>query len=161
MPTLQPANENRVFLVFVDETPELRVALHFACLRAKHHGGRVALLYVISPTDSQQWLAIEDLMRIERREQAEATLADLTAEVVEWSGQPPIIHLREGVPSEELTSLVDEDPSISIVVLGVGAGPEGPGPLVSAMTGKFLGRLRVPVTLVPGSLSDVQLAELT
>jgi hypothetical protein len=49
--------------------------------------------------------------------------------------------------------LIAEEPMISILVLGAATGPKGPGPLVSAVTGKFVGRLRVPVTIVPGNLS--------
>ena len=32
-------------------------------------------------------------------------------------------------------------------------GAKGPGPLVSALTTKFVGKLRIPITLVPGNLS--------
>ena len=45
------ASSNRVFLVVVDDTPEMDVALRFACLRARNTGGRVALLYVVEPAD--------------------------------------------------------------------------------------------------------------
>jgi len=61
--------------------------------------------------------------------------------------------LREGARRDELLKLIDEDPSISILVLGAATGTKGPGPLVSAVTGKFVGRLRIPVTIVPGNLS--------
>lgn len=37
----------RIFLVVVDESPELQLALRYACLRARKSGGKVALLYVI------------------------------------------------------------------------------------------------------------------
>jgi hypothetical protein len=53
----------------------------------------------------------------------------------------------------ELLKLIDEEPTISILVLGAATGPRGPGPLVSALTSKFVGKLRVPVTIVPGHLS--------
>ncbi|HET6196559.1 MAG TPA: universal stress protein, partial [Acetobacteraceae bacterium] len=43
------ADKDRVFLVVVDESPEMRNALHYACRRAKRTGGRVALLYVMPP----------------------------------------------------------------------------------------------------------------
>ena len=39
----------RVFLVVVDNTAEMRVALRFACRRARHTSGRVALLHVVEP----------------------------------------------------------------------------------------------------------------
>ena len=60
----------RVFLVVVDDSPEMQVALRYAALRARSTGGRVALLYVIEPSDLQQWMAVESLMREERREEA-------------------------------------------------------------------------------------------
>ena len=45
-------------------------------------------------------------------------------------------------------------------VLAAGAGQEGPGPLVTSLVGKMSGRMRVPITVVPGSLSDEQISAL-
>lgn len=151
----------RIFLVVVDDSEEMRVALRYAALRARHTGGRIALLYVIEPTDLQQWMAVESLMREERREEAEALLGKLSAEVSDLCGTLPILHIREGFRRDELLALLDEEPSISILVLAAGTGPEGPGPLVTQLVGKMSGRMRVPVTVVPGSLTDEQIAALT
>src|SRR5689334_17799052 len=120
----------RIFLVVIDETEEMRVALRYAALRARHTGGRVALLYVIEPSDLQQWMAVESLMREERREEAEALLQKLSAEVSDISGTLPILYIREGRRRDELLALLDEEPSISVLVLAAGTGQEGPGPLV-------------------------------
>ena len=65
--TGNPKSQERVFLVVVDDSEELSVALRYAARRAQHTGGRVALLYVIEPSDLQQWMAVETLMREERR----------------------------------------------------------------------------------------------
>src|SRR6185437_11209429 len=121
-----------------------------AMRRAQHTGGRVALLYVIEPSDLQQWAAVETLMREEQREQAEALLQKLSAEVAELSGSMPVIFIREGRRRDELLALIDEEPTISVLVLAASAGAEGPGPLITALTGKFMSRLRIPVTIVPG-----------
>ena len=67
--------EERVFLVVVDESPEMRNALRYACRRAKRTGGRVAMLYVMEPPEGQQWGAVVDLMREEARQQAEEIVA--------------------------------------------------------------------------------------
>ncbi len=119
------------------------------------------MLYVIEPADSQQWKAVEDLMREERRAEAEATVKKLSEQVFEWSGSMPALFLREGKVRDELLKLIEEEPSISILVLGAATGPEGPGPLVTHLAGKIAGRLRVPVTIVPGGLTDEQIAALT
>ena len=147
---------DRVFLVVVDETPELRVALRYACRRAKRTGGRVALLYVMEPPEPQQWATIGDLMREEARQLAEEVVARYADEVVAMTGSPPILHFREGGRRDQLLKLLAEDPSISVLVLAAGTDTDGPGPLVSAMVSKYAGTLKVPLTIVPGSLTDAQ-----
>jgi nucleotide-binding universal stress UspA family protein len=155
-----PNTAPRIFLVVVDDTEEMRVALRYAALRARHTGGKVALLYVIEPSDLQQWMAVESLMREERREEAEALLQQLSGEVAELCGSLPVVYIREGRRRDELLALLDEEPTISILVLAAGTGAEGPGPLVTQLVGKMSGRMRVPITVVPGSLSDEQIAAL-
>ena len=158
---VEPASSNRIFLVVADDTPELKPALHYACLRARRTAGRVALLAVIEPGDSQQWMAVENLMREEKRADAEALLLRMAEEVHSLSGQAAVFYLREGMVQDELLKLIEEDNSISILVLGAATGPEGPGPVVTHLVNKVAGRLRVPVTIVPGSLDDAQIALLT
>ncbi len=150
-------SSDRVFLVVVDETEEMEVALRFACRRARHTGGRVALLYVIEPAEFQHWMAVEDLMREEARSEGEQLLQKLAARVNELVGSIPILYVREGKVREELFKLLDEEPRVSILVLGANPGSRGPGPLVSALTGKMIGKLRIPVTVVPGNLGDEEI----
>ncbi len=154
-------SKDRVFLVVVDESEEMRVALHFACRRALRTQGRVALLYVQEPAEFQHWMAIGDLMREEAREEAEGLLQKLSAEVQQWAGSFPIVYLREGNRAEELVKLLDEEPSISVLVLGASTESAGPGPLVSYLVGKGANKLRLPVTIVPGSLTDEEIIALT
>lgn len=150
----------RTFLVVIDETAEMQVALRFACRRARHTGGRVALLYVIEPGDPQPFRNVEELMLAESRAQAEALIQELSGKVVELSGQLPVVHLREGGRADELLKLIAEEPGISILVLAAGTSSEGPGPLVSQLVGKMSGRLRVPITIVPGGLSEAEVDAL-
>lgn len=145
--------QSRVFLVVVDETEEHRLAVHYAARRAAHTGGKVALLYVIEPTEMQHWLAVEELARAERREAAEELLAQVCDEIGPVAGSTPVVYIREGRRRDELLALINEDPSISILVLAAGTGAEGPGPLVSYLSGKAVARLRIPITIVPGGLS--------
>ena len=69
--------------------------------------------------------------------------------------------MREGNKRDELLKLIAEDPTISILVLGAATGAEGPGPLVTALAGKHAGTLRVPITIVPGSLNEAQVDAIT
>ncbi|WP_029012538.1 universal stress protein [Niveispirillum irakense] len=154
-------NKTRIFLVVVDETEEMTVALHYAARRARNSGGRVALLNVIEPGELQQWGAIQGLMEQEQREEAEQLLQRLAKEVVDISGTVPTLYIRHGQPSDQLLKLIREEPSISILVLAAGTGRGGPGPLISYVVGQMAGDLRIPVTIVPGYLSDDQLDAIT
>jgi nucleotide-binding universal stress UspA family protein len=147
----------RVFLVVVDESPEMRNALHYACRRAKRTGGRVAMLYVMEPPEGQQWGAVMDLMRQEARQQAEEVIAGHADVAVSLTGQPPTIHIREGKSRDELIKLITEDRSISVLVLASASSNEGPGPLVTAFAGKLGSQLRVPLTIVPGALTEAEI----
>jgi nucleotide-binding universal stress UspA family protein len=152
---------DRVFLVVVDDTAEMAVALRFAGRRARNTGGRVALLYVVEDSDFQHWMAVGDLMREEARTEGEQLLQKLAAKVVEVSGTIPVLYMREGSRRGELMKLLEEEPSISILVLGASTEKRGPGPLVEALTGKLIGKLHVPVTIVPGNLSNEEVDSIT
>lgn len=151
------STDGGVFLCVVDETPELWPALRFACRRAATTGARVGLLYVVEPAEFQHWMAVAELMREERREGAEETLQKVAMAVVKRTGVMPVLFIREGKVADELIKLIDEEKAITAVILGAATGKEGPGPLVSYLVQKSVGSLRVPITVVPGSLSDEEI----
>ncbi len=155
------SDKDRIFLVVVDATKEMRLALRFACRRARHTGGRVALLFVMEPADFQHWMAVEEKMREERRTEAERVLQDLAAEANELTGATPVLHVREGDSSDAIVKLIEEEPGISVLVLGASTGKKGPGPLVSSLAGKLSGKFPIPITVVPGNLSLEQIDALS
>lgn len=151
----------RVFLVVVDETAEHHLALQYAARRAAHTGGRLALLHVVEPTEFQHWLSVEELAREERRQAAEQLMQRLCDQFAPVSGAMPIVYIREGRAQDELVTLINEEPGISILVLAAGTGAAGPGPLVTHLTGKAVARLRIPITIVPGGLTIEQVDALS
>ena len=157
----QDKPRERIFLIVVDETEEMKLALRYACRRAKHTGGRVALLFVIEPSGFQHWMSVGDLMREEARSEGEEILQRHAAQVNEISGNLPILHLREGNRRDALFELLEEDPDISVLVLGASTGKRGPGPLISALMGKYISELHLPVILVPDSLTEEEIDLIT
>ncbi|MBM3502281.1 MAG: universal stress protein [Alphaproteobacteria bacterium] len=150
----------RKFLIVVDDTPECHKALRFAWRRAKHTGGAVTLLRV-TPTADSEWMAVKEKMREEAQAEAEELLRNLAALVNQESGMLPELVVREGDSRDVVLKLIDEDRDIRVLVLGASSSDEGPGPLVSYIAGKISGSMHIPVTIVPGSLTDVQIDELT
>src|SRR3954466_1275738 len=151
----------RIFLVVADQSAELKVALRYACRRARATNGRVAMLYVTEPVGSE-WMAVGDLMREEQRAEAEARLQELAAHAQELAGDMPMLHVREGEARDELLKLLDEEPGISVLVLAAAVDPTGdPGPLITALTGKYASKLHIPMVIVPGTLSDEEIDAIT
>jgi nucleotide-binding universal stress UspA family protein len=159
--TPHPQHAKRTFLVVIDESEELAKALLYACRRADNNNGDIALLFVLDPVEFQHWVAVGELMRAEQREAAEAKINAVAQQVKERAGREPKILIREGVPVEQVLQVIDEDKSITALVLAASSGKEGPGPLVSQLTGQLVGRVHVPMIIVPDSLSDEHILEIT
>ena len=85
----------------------------------------------------------------------------LAAKVQAATGKLPVLHVREGRRDEELLALIEEDPSIQLLVLGTASGREGPGPLVTYLVSQMGSQMRVPVTLVPGQLTPEEIDEVS
>lgn len=160
-PKETPEPTGRTFLCVVDETEEFAAALRFACRRAANSGGRVALIYVTQPAEFQHWMAIGERMREEAREEAEEMLNVAASVVQRRTGQIPTLYIREGTVREQVVDLIEEQKDISLLVLGAATGTDGPGPLISYLVEKMAGNLRVPVTIVPGDLSDEEIDAIT
>jgi nucleotide-binding universal stress UspA family protein len=163
MATPEPAPNagQRIFLVVVDESEEMHSALRYACRRAQHTNGRVALLYVIEPVAFQHWLGVGRVMEEEARAEAEQRLQSLAAEVYNLTGSMPVFHLREGDRAEQLVQLLQEEAGISLLVLATASGGNNPGPLVTYLMTNLGRRIRLPVTLVPGELNATEIDALS
>jgi nucleotide-binding universal stress UspA family protein len=149
------------FLVCVDRRPQSRVAVRYACRRAKNTGGTVSLLHVIEPPEFQHWAAVGDVMDAERREEAGHLLDDLSLEVNDWAGMRPSLTVREGEIGEEILAAVREDPHIDVLVVGAAEPGDRRFSLITFLAEKLLGHLRVPLVVVPGNLTDEQITNMT
>lgn len=154
------AENKRKLLVIVDDTPECRKSLRFASRRASRTKGVVLMLRVIYPADFQHWLAVEERMRQEARDEAEELLLRLRNEINDQWGIESESVILEGKTDKVIMSLIEENLDIKILVLGSASGSDGPGPLVSKLVGISSG-IRIPVTVVPGDLTDEQIDELS
>jgi nucleotide-binding universal stress UspA family protein len=146
----------RKFMAVIDGTPECQRAVRYAGRRAKNSNGGLVLLYVIPEGDFQQWLGVEEIMRAEAREEAEAVVAKTAHQVRETIGIDPEIVIREGAVTEQINAAIEEDRDIAILVLAAGSAKEGPGPLVSSIAGRGAA-FPIPVTILPDTLTDEEI----
>ena len=152
----------RKFLVVADDSPEFDSALRFAARRARSTGGRVVLLRAIPPSAFEHWSGVREEIMRQQREEAEALLNRLGEKASELSGAAPVFLVEEAETRDAIRKAVEEDEEIKILVLAAATGGRGPGPLVSAMAkeGAGVGGRRLPITVVPGDLSDDEVEDL-
>jgi nucleotide-binding universal stress UspA family protein len=143
----------RKFLVVIDETPECLNAVRFAARRAYKTGGGLQMLFVIRPEEFQHWIGVGEVMRAEAREAAENRFKELSEKLEENVGIKPEFVIREGEIAEEVLDQIKDDPEIGVLVLGAASEGDGPGPLVSQLAGRMAGKMKVPVTVVPGGMT--------
>jgi nucleotide-binding universal stress UspA family protein len=146
-------------MAIIDGTPECEMAVHYAGRRAKNSNGGLVLLFVIPEGDFQQWLGVEQIMRAEAREEAEAIMAKAAQKVRDSIGIDPEIVIREGNATEQINTLVEEDRDIAVLVLAASSTKEGPGPLVSAVAGRGA-TFPIPVTVLPDTLTSEEIDAL-
>lgn len=147
-------------LVIVDDTPEADRAVYYASRWAARSGGGVVMLRLIETEDrNQQWLGVADIMRAEAQEDADSALDRAAQRARTLAGIDPERVVREGEPSEQIADVIAKDHDITKLVLAASAGVEGPGPIIT-MLATDAGAFAVPITLVPGGLSDAELDAL-
>jgi len=150
----------RKFVVVMDSSPEAKVSLKFASARASHvEGGTLVIFHVIPPGEFHHWVAVQNAMAEETKDQAREMLKEVAAFVEEEYGLEPEIVIREGKPKAELQAYVEK--TRDLFALFLGAHPEGdPGPLVDYFSGPLCGSLKCPVVIVPGGMTDEQINEM-
>lgn len=148
-------------LVLVDDSEEWDRAVYYACRWAIRVGGGVVMLRVIETEDrNQQWLGVADIMRAEAEEGANAALDRAAGRANGLAAITPERVIREGDPTEQILDVIDKDVDIAMLVLAASAGAEGPGPII-AMMAKLVGSFPIPVTIVPGGLTDLEIDALS
>lgn len=148
-------------LVVVDDTAEGDRAVYYASRWALRVGGGVVMLRVIETEDrNQQWLGVADIMRAEAEEIANAALDRASGRANGIAAITPERVIREGDPGEQILDVIDNDVDIAMLVLAASAGAEGPGPIIT-MLAKTAGTFPIPITIVPGNLSDLDIDALS
>ena len=148
-------------LVIVDDSAEWDRSVYYASRWAIRGGGGVVMLRIIETEDqNQQWLGVAEVMRAEAHEEANAALDRAAGRANGIAAITPERVIREGDPAEQILDVIDKDADIAKLVLAANPGAEGPGPLITMMA-NTAGSFPIPVTIVPGDLSDAEIDALS
>jgi nucleotide-binding universal stress UspA family protein len=150
----------RTYLVVVDDSAEARVALRFAARRAAKTGGRIEVLGIVEPQDFVQWGGVQTAIEEEQRLRIEGVVSASIGEILNEAGVEAKIIVQQGEPVKAVRDYIGGREEVAALVLG--AAPAGdPGPLVKNFCGNDAGRLPCPVMLIPGSIGDERLEQLS
>ena len=150
----------RTYLVIMDETDEAKTALHFASRRAVQTGGNLQLLAIVPRQAFVAFGGVQATIEEEARARAEVLVTSLAGNVFSESGKMPAIAVVQGDAIKVVTDYLAAHPEVAALVLG--AAPDGtPGPLVSWFAGAGIGTLPCPLYIVPASLDDARIEDLS
>ena len=150
----------RTYLVVIDDSEEARVALRFAARRAAKTNGRIEVLGIVEPQDFVQFGGVQAAIEEEQRLRIEGIVSASVGEILDEAGVEASVIVRQGEPAKSVRDYIGTREEVAALVLG--AAPSGnPGPLVANFCGSDAGKLPCPVMLIPGSLSDERLEQLS
>jgi nucleotide-binding universal stress UspA family protein len=153
-------DSQRTYLVVVDDSEESRVALRFAARRAAKTNGRIEVLGIVEPQDFVQFGGVQAAMEEEQRLRIEGVVSSAIGELLDESGISANIIIRQGEVVRSVREYIAGRDEIAALVLG--AAPSGsPGPLVVNFAGNDAGQLPCPLMVIPGSLTDERLEQLS
>ena len=156
-------NENRYILVIADDSPEMEIALEYACARSKKTTRKIIIATFIEPLDVLTTQGVTEIMKNEARDEAEKLLQKAANYVKDKTGEIPSLALREGETIAELKKLIEEDQNINVLVLAANFDPKNKdsNSIINSLVSQEITNMRVPVMIVPGNFSKDHIALIT
>ncbi len=149
------------FLVVLDDSKEIFNALRYAAKRSARTNGRVALLYTFETLEFSHWKAVEDIAEIELREEAESKIKEYENYVLSFSEKKPKKFIMKGDRIECIINFLSANKFISNFILASSPGKSGSDPLINAFTIKQSGKIKVPITIIPPTLTEEEIDNLS
>lgn len=149
-------------LVCVDNTQHSKVAVRFACSKARVQNFAVELLHVVDSSEynSSSLFGVSDKIRDEKRGEAEWLINEFAAEAQRYAAVTPSCIIREGVLSEEVVKVVKEDGNYNMLIIGKAPQQAKKNDMISMLVSELAGKIMIPMIIVPGNLDDKQIDEL-
>ncbi len=156
-------NDNRYILVIADNSPEMEIALEYACARSKKTSRKIIIATFIEPLDVLTTQGVTEIMKNEAREEAEKLLNKASSYVKNKTGDIPALAMREGETITELKKLIEEEENINVLVLAANSDPKNKksNVIINSLVSQEITDMRVPVMIVPGNFSKDHIALIT
>lgn len=138
------------YLVVVDRSQEMLVALRFVLRRAKETNAAIALLKIVEPEAIETWGGVERAVMDEAFTDARKTMAAHEKLIEETLGRKPRTFYRKGERVKALLDVLESEKDLSTLVLAADTTAGADNPLIRYLTSeKGLRKLRLPLVIVP------------
>ncbi|MBS56733.1 MAG: universal stress protein [Rickettsiales bacterium] len=156
-------NDNRYILVIADDSPEMEIALEYACARSKKTSRKIIIATFIEPLDVLTTQGVTEIMKNEARNEAEKLLQKAASYVKNQTGEIPALALREGETIKELKKLIEEEKNINVLVLAANSNSKNKdsNTIINLLLSQEITNMRIPVMIVPGNFSKDHIALIT
>ncbi len=149
-------------LLCIDNTDHSRVALRFACSKAKNMDFALEMIHVMNSSEynTNTLFGVGDKIRDERRAEVEKMVTSMATEAQNYAGITPSCIIREGSLGEEIAKAVNEDGNFNMLIIGKAPQEASKKDIITQLTAELAGKLMIPMIIVPGNLTDQQIEEL-
>ena len=149
------------YMIVADGADEFEIAMHYAARTALARRAAVAITHITELEDFVHWGKVEAMMKHDLRMQAEKDLWHIAKTINENYDIYPSLYIREGKKIDKIVEIIEEDKSIRALILAGSSNANNQGPLVSYFSSKGMGKLRVPVIIIPGHLDKEAINAIT
>ena len=145
------------FLAVFDGTDECKSAVRYASRRAQINSADLLIVATIDTVEFTYWLNVNSKMIDNIEKESREMLNDLSKEIHSYSDINCDYIIEHGSKLEVVKKLIDDDQSISLLILASNKKDKKPGILVETISG--IG-YSIPVVVLPGNLNDDSIDKL-
>lgn len=145
------------FLAVFDGTDECKSAVRYASRRAQINSADLLIVATIDTVEFTYWLNVNSKMIDNIEKESKEMLSNLSKEIHSYSDINCDYIIEHGSKLEVVKKLIDDDQSISLLILASNKKDKKPGILVETISG--IG-YSIPVVVLPGNLNDDSIDKL-
>jgi nucleotide-binding universal stress UspA family protein len=147
-----------IFLAVFDGTDECKSAVRYAARRAQLNNANLLIVATVDTAEFTYWLSVNSKMIDNIEKESKEMLKVLSKEIQSYSNMECSYIIEHGSKLDVVKRLIDEDETISLLVLASNKKDKNPGVLVETISGDGYS---IPVVVLPGNLNDDSIDKLS
>ena len=147
-----------IFLTVFDGTDECKSAVRYAARRAQLNNANLLIVATVDTAEFTYWLSVNSKMIDNIEKESKEMLKVLSKEIQSYSNVECSYIIEHGSKLDVVKRLIDEDETISLLVLASNKKDKNPGVLVETISGDGYS---IPVVVLPGNLNDDSIDKLS